>query len=208
MTAPSVDQLLEGAVHRRLSPEEVAASLAQSQQFTEEAIASVRDVAPDDAEGFRSAVMLAGRDYGPGMLWDWWADTHCFKVDQEALRKIVADVWSSADFPERNLSPRSVWVDLFRQADYPVPSEPVTLYRGSTPGRRRGMAWTTDLDRARWFASSWRANVWQGGCNVYTVTATPDVILCDLDSACEDGGRKESEIVVDSGLLGRTELVR
>jgi hypothetical protein len=184
--------------------------LARAKRFEEEAVASVWGIGPDDAEGFFDAACRAGRMNGPAMLFDWWAGAHRCKVDQGALRAVVADIWSSADVPERLLSPRSVWVGLFRQADYSdtLPSKPVTLYRGAHPGRRRGMSWTTDLDRATWFAKGWIGNgIDHSICKVYTVTATPDMMLCDIDKACGDGGRGECEIVLDPFKLRGTKVL-
>jgi hypothetical protein len=182
--------------------------LARVKSFEEEAIASVWNIGPDDSEGLFDALCRAGRMNGPAMLWDWWAGAHRFKVDQDALRVVVADVWSAADMPERLLSPRWAWVSLFRKADYSdtLPSEPVTLYRGATPGRRRGMAWTTDLDRARMFAHTWIGNAGKQ-TKVFTVTATPDMMLCDIDKACSDGGRGENEIVLDPFKLRGTKVL-
>lgn len=88
---------------------------------------------------------------------------------------------------------------FFDMADYPKPAEPLTIYRGATPHRARGMSWTTDPDKARWFteyregrSSSTRP------AYVYTVVAPPDAVLADVD-ALEggEGGRGEHEIVVD-----------
>jgi len=65
------------------------------------------------------------------------------------------------------------------------------------------MAWTTDRDRAEWFAKDLRYTSHKDG-EVYKVTAMPEAILCDIDATLEDGGRGECEIVVDPSLLGRT----
>src|SRR5437868_358593 len=47
------------------------------------------------------------------------------------------------------------WVRAFKTVGFlgsSPPSEPMTLYRGALPDYRKAMSWTTDIDRARWFA--------------------------------------------------------
>jgi len=191
-------------IGRTATPEEVAEIFEGHRRFVVDAVASVRDVAADDAEGFLAAAAEAGHNYGPGMLWDWWAIAHGYDVDLETLRVVLVDVWSAAEFAERSMT-RADRVALFRQADYPVPSEPLTLYRGCKPGWRRGMAWTTDRERAAWSATKYRMSRPENR-KLYEVTATPDVMLCDVDAACQDGGRGECEIVVDPFRLGPTKV--
>jgi MFS superfamily sulfate permease-like transporter len=54
-----------------------------------------------------------------------------------------------------------------------LPEAPVTLYRGCAPERRFGMSWTTDLDRARWFAER---DLSHGTGNVYVYQASPALV--------------------------------
>ena len=82
-------------------------------------------------------------------------------------------------------------------ADGQRPAAPVTLYRGA-PGRSngRGMSWTLDVDRARWFAQRWDLTGRSG--SVYKATVKPHAIL-----AMMLGGRDEAEVVVNPRRLPR-----
>jgi hypothetical protein len=81
---------------------------------------------------------------------------------------------------------------FFEMADYPNPAGPLSIYRGATRGRARGMAWTTDPDKARWFADRFSGLAGQGpfrAAHVYTVTAPPAAILCIVDEVDRTAGR-------------------
>jgi hypothetical protein len=141
------------------------------------------------------------------MLFDWWFGGH---LTADHLRQVIADVWQSAEWPERKLSTIE-WVDLFRTAgfvsdppDRQRPTEPLTIYRGTTWGRRRGMAWTEDPERAEWFAGRWAS--WRTGEGlVFKATIDPAGVLALID------GRKEAEVVIDPACLpplGRAAVVR
>ena len=100
-----------------------------------------------------------GRNEAPAAL------ARCWHTMPEAQRPAtLAYVWSIAEWPERALGTR-LWVTLFRSVGFvsesgqPAPVEPLRIYRGATWGRRRGMAWTSDIDRARWFADRWAVPV-------------------------------------------------
>jgi hypothetical protein len=71
----------------------------------------------------------------------------------------------------------------------PRPVEPVTLYRGATPARARGMSWTDDRDRAEWFARRF-----DDSARVWTATLKPHDLLARIHAP--DGGRGEHEYVV------------
>jgi hypothetical protein len=106
---------------------------------------------PLDADAVLTALGLLGGNQGPGLLSD--LDTER-AITADVRREVLVEVWTSADFPER-LLPRSTWVAWFREAAYAKPAGVLTIYRGATPRFARGMAWTTDIGRARWFANRW-----------------------------------------------------
>jgi hypothetical protein len=122
-------------------------------------------------------------------------------VRETWLGYYVAEVWRGAEFPERCL-PRRAWLTLFREGGYfsdslsGPPTEPVRLYRGAIPRYARGMAWTRDPSRARWFADRWSLTA-DRAAFVYAVDAPPDAILAEIDL------RREREMVVDPSRLGR-----
>jgi hypothetical protein len=62
------------------------------------------------------------------------------------------------------------------------------------------MSWTTDRDKARWFAERWQLTV---GCSAFVYATTPpmEAVLAVIDD------RNEGEIVVDPSLLGAVRRV-
>lgn len=155
-----------------------------------------------DARDFEKALLLAGRNEGPRLLSEWWDQKKIGKAEVVAL---LADVWSSVEWPSRHLRMRD-WIAFFRVADYPKPAEPLQVYRGAPPPYARGMAWSTDIERARRFAERW--TIIGRAAFVYTAVAQPDAVLADIDALLEDGGRGEHEIVVDPSRLGRITRLR
>lgn len=146
-----------------------------------------------------------GRNEAPAAL------VRCWHAIPEAQRPAtLAHVWGVAKWPERALG-ADTWVRLFRsvgfvsEAGRPAPVEPLQAYRGATWGRRRGMAWTTDLDRARWFAERTTAFGFVG--HVFGAVVEPVAVLASLDSP---NGRGEQEIVIDPAYLppiGRASII-
>lgn len=108
---------------------------------------------------------------------------------------ILLDAWSLPEWPERVLGTTG-WVELFRTAGFsarpprPAPAEHLQVFRGSTWGRRRGMAWTTDPTCARRFAERWTASG-AGVGQVFVAHIGPDAVLAMIDD------RGEAEVVVD-----------
>jgi hypothetical protein len=146
-----------------------------------------------DHETFVTAGCHVGRNNTPGLLFDL---VYRGDLDIEQHPGVVADAWTSAEFPASNVDPAE-WVDWFETAGYthdgqpsPRPVEPVTLYRGCAPERRFGMSWTTDLDRAGWFASR---DLGHGTGNVYVYHAEPFALLAYI----HESGRHEAEHVID-----------
>jgi hypothetical protein len=148
-----------------------------------------------DAETFRTAALRAGRNNGPALLHDCYFGNRMSRAEMAA---VLAEVWSAAEYPS-HLMPVRDWVALFREANYEKPEHSMTLYRGTTSGRRRGMSWTTDLEKARWFAGR-MVDFGYSRAEVVTVIAPPEAILCDLDPL-DPEGRGEEEIVVDPSAL-------
>ena len=62
------------------------------------------------------------------------------------------------------------------------------------------MSWTTDLDRARWFADRWFERGY-AQTEVVTVLAPPAAVLV------ETADDRENEVVVDPGRLPRVRLL-
>lgn len=156
------------------------------------------------------ALNRIGRVDRPALLFDLY---YSRSLTPEALPGLVVDVWTGAEWPATSL-PRSTWIDWFRKAAYPPPDEPLVIYRGAPPEYARRMSWTTNRDKAEWFADRWTlvkgnrgAPPAPGVAHVYTVTAEPAAILADVDAIEGDGGRREAEIIVDPSMLGRLRRV-
>jgi len=145
---------------------------------------------------WREARARLGRNDLPGALVDVWAT-----LTVEDLRKAVAETWTAAEWPERNIDADG-WLMLFDECGYMVDGEPadrdalpevVTLYRGSTLDRRAGMSWTDDLATARWFAGRFTGTRMDTGTSVWRIEVPSTYVLARFVE-----GRGESEYVVDT----------
>jgi hypothetical protein len=151
-------------------------------------------------DALETALCHVGRNRGPELL-SGLEDAGLLTL--WALRKHVGAVWSGCEFPESALDVET-WGELFDRAGYtvdgrraPRPTAPLTLYRGATPERRYGLAWTPDRDVAAWFVSRvfmpptsrvWRAVVEPGQLyaqNVRCREGEPEYVVdtCGLDVA-------------------------
>jgi hypothetical protein len=142
-----------------------------------------------------NADAMTGRNDMPALLFDLYA---AGRIDPTILRAVLPGVWVGAEWPEACV-PRRTWISWFRLAAFAPPPAPVTIYRGSIPRFARGMAWTSDPEKAAWFARRWAVLRHPRVAHVYTVAAPPEAILADMDALFE--GRAEAEIVVDPALL-------
>jgi hypothetical protein len=155
----------------------------------------------DERPYFMDRLLLVGRNAGPALMFDWYAGLFGPRPTDDQLRDVLAEVWEMTEWPSQAM-PRRAWIAFFRRAGFcssppglPAPSEPLTVYRGCTAGRRRGMAWTTDLDQARWFARRWlHLDSSVPASEVVTMDVPPGLVL----ARCEGRGEgSEAEIVVD-----------
>ncbi len=154
------------------------------------------DDAPDEVGAIERAVAEAGgRNAYPRLLLSWLT---AGQLSLAGLRLVLVEAWTIPEWPASHLTAR-VWVSIFREAgfvsdppDLRPPSEPLTVYRGATFGRRRGMSWTLDLDRARWFASRSSLLTGRPVGMVFRSSIPPESVL-----AIMTGGRREAEVVVD-----------
>ncbi len=169
------------------------------------------DLRPEP-EAFLQEVHQRGRNEVPGVLFFEW---HSGGMSRATLRRVILDVWQTAEFPAALLG-TAAWVELFRAAgfidrdkeldDEEAPTEPITAYRGTTLGRRRGMSWTTDRTQALWFAN--RCALTGGEAHIFKVAVPHGVLLAFYGD--DEAGRGEHEVVVDPVLLppiGRKAIV-
>lgn len=116
----------------------------------------------------------------------------------EELRDQLVWAWQDCEHP-RQFGYRAL-IRLFRRAgpltDGPeLPTEPIEVYRGVDNRRdARGLSWTRDLERAKWFAQ--RFSSIHKGRHVYRTIAPPSAVLAVFER------RNEQEVVLDpKGLL-------
>lgn len=157
-----------------------------------------------DADTFTLSSCFVGRNNAPKLLFDLIGGQH---LDIAAHPGVVAQTWSVAEFPERNMPPY-IWVQMFTTAGYThnrqpasLPTEPVTVYRGSVPKGRFGMSWTSDLELAQKFASGTMYGRTQG--HVYMFHAPPAALLAFVG---EDRG--ENEYVINPDYLSKATVKR
>jgi hypothetical protein len=168
----------------------------------------------DENPDIEYRLSLVGRNAGPALLVDWVIGRLGTRPTDEQLREVLPGVWESAEWPSLTM-PRAIWIATFRRVGFcssppglPAPTEPLTVSRGCTPGRRRGMAWTADIEAARWFACRWlHLDSSVPASEVVTMDVPPGLVL----ARCEGRGEgTEAEIVVDilgvaRGLIRRLE---
>lgn len=132
-----------------------------------------------------------------------WFDAGEVAVDE--LRALLAAWWLDAEGPSNLGVVR--WVRLFKAAGFVAdragtepPIDPLTVYRGIQGyGRRRGLSWTLDRDRAAWFA---RRFPHFGASVVLVARPRPRHVLGIFH------GREEAEVVVNPrGLRNLREIV-
>lgn len=144
----------------------------------------------------------AGRIYGPEFLDEAYSEA---KVTADTVTALVGPVWSSAEYPDRELD-RDTWRWLFDAAGFtvdgqraPRPAEPMTLFRGSVPERRTDWSWTRTQAVAERFAAGVRGR------------APGRLWVCEVPPAhmlAINTQRDEDEVVVDTRGLQITEYVR
>jgi hypothetical protein len=152
-----------------------------------------------DVHDRQTALFRAGSHNGPAMLYDWWQEG---EITTAELRELILGVWSGADWPLLSLD-EGTWIEWFEETGFvsdsgcEKPSEPVTVYRGaSIASAGRGMSWTFEIDRARWFAER-ELLVGHGPAGVYEVVVPPTYLLAIVER--ERPG--EAEAIVDPALF-------
>lgn len=125
-------------------------------------------------------------------------------LDEGTERDLAVFAWRAPEFPEGGDG--ALWRETWRRLgfcsdmeDEPAPTETMRLYRGAVPRHKRGMAWTEDLDRARWFARRFPKSEHFGQGRVYVADVEPRRVFARIS------GRGEEEWVIDTqGLAIRT----
>ena len=129
-------------------------------------------------------------------------------TDEDQIRKGVRDAWTMPEWPLATLGP-DIWGMLFgrvlelgsewlddeanKRPSSELP-EAVTLWRGATHEHRAGMSWTSDRDKAAWFATRFTGTRMQPA-KLYEITAAPHMVFARFDH------RGESEWVLDPEMI-------
>jgi hypothetical protein len=147
-----------------------------------------------------NAMQLLGRASGspdgPQLLWDAFQAGQLTESDP---REVIPLIWAYMDWPEAAIgAPR--WTTLFRAAGFftvpttlAAPTQPITLYRGTTENRARSMAWSWGKTKAEQFRDRYRKQ--RKDAHLYTTTVDPDGVLALFNF------RGEREAIVDPQFL-------
>lgn len=125
-------------------------------------------------------------------------------LDEETERDLAVFAWRAPEWPEQGdgVLWRATWRRLGFCSDLEgeqPPTSPLALYRGAVPRYKRGMSWTADLDKARWFARRFPPSNYFGQGRVYAATVPPERVFARI------ADRGEDEWVIDTrGLAIKT----
>jgi hypothetical protein len=154
----------------------------------------------------------AGRNDMPGILVDGFTNG---MFSKEELAKGIAVSWVMAEWPARQMTPES-WVFLIdhvlneneyltdeglilSKAATKMP-ETLTLWRGCWPEFAEGLSWSSDKERAEWFAHRFDFGEHEGQGTLYEITIPYELVLAQFN------GRNEYEYVVDFTMLGEDDI--
>ncbi len=170
------------------------------------------EMAPDPAREWFSRNPVHDRDLPAFAVHTILA--RCWTPD--AAEDLLTMAWVYPEWPQQGGD--RLWVEAFRQVadstgvsticdsedehggcEFDLPGRPVTIYRGCFAWQAsvRRMSWTTDRDRAEWFAERGDMSGQNRPRRVYRAEVPRRAILGHFT------GRGESEVVVDlAGLCG------
>lgn len=155
------------------------------------------------SENVEQALNRVGRLNGPALIFDLRLGRI---IGTEILARLIGGVWSGAEYPDQAI-PLDTWLTFFSEAGYTVdgqpaerPSEPIQLYRGTVPARRRDMSWTDSIETATTFAYGGLRGRPEG--RVYCASVEPWRLLA------RNNDRTESEYVVNTHDLVVSEVER
>jgi hypothetical protein len=112
------------------------------------------------------------------------------RIDVDELRDLLPEIWTDTEMPGGNLEdPAYLWREVGfatdDQEEWDALPEKLTLWRGGYAG---GISWTTDREKAEWFARRFATD--GESLSVWEVTIDKDQALGYLT------GRGESEVIL------------
>lgn len=126
---------------------------------------------------------------------------HADVLDLDTRRDLTVFAWRVPEWPHSGLN-TDLWHEAWARAgfcsdedDVTPPTDPITVYRGATPRFKRGLAWTADIDKARWFARRFPKSDTFGQCRVYAADVNPNRVYARIVH------RSEDEWVIDTRRL-------
>lgn len=116
--------------------------------------------------------------------------------------ELLKFVWVTVEFPADSDDLVEEWREAFDRLGYVTdsddgpPMEAITVYRGADRDSDGwGLSWTTDLERAKWFAY----RLGKKNRAVFTALAPPESVLAHFT------GRNEDEYVIDPYMINPVE---
>jgi len=148
---------------------------------------------------FMNALFLTDDRFRPLYVEAWWAN---MLMTVPELQEALAMAWTSCHYPARTFGIRTS-VDLFKAAGFisdrpgvELPTSDLVVYRGCRPDGYFSLSWTTDYERAKWFAKNYNSD----GATVFRVEVPPQHILAMFSE------REENEAVVNPWGMRRSTL--
>jgi len=71
-------------------------------------------------------------------------------LSQKDINEYIETIWTGTEFPETNIETWD-WLFSYYQPAHNL-TDPITVYRGTSPFNKRMWSWTTDKSVALWFA--------------------------------------------------------
>lgn len=193
-TAPVVQQHLMGEP-----------TLIEMEEISMEEVALIEARAQAAAKDMRAKALAAGNWSGYVFSYPRPYRRDGFSLIRDRLSdseywKLLREMWIDTELPNLHRQ-RGYWLGLFKlsrenRSELMTPNEhealatlpdPVRIYRGAAPKYARGLSWTTDPERAKWFAE--RYSAWSG--RVFTCVIPKTKILAYFLE------RDENEVVID-----------
>src|ERR1017187_1562959 len=130
--------------------------------------------------------------------------------DRLEIWKRLLPAWAGTENTGEHFSSRE-WLEMFSLAEpryKPLPQASITVYRGTIANHERGLAWTSCLDLARWFAGRWIHKIEPGTAlgYVYKTEAPAAAVVCVADIE-QHPHREEHEIIVNPHLLEQIDTI-
>jgi hypothetical protein len=143
-----------------------------------------------DERKWNTALCFYERPYRMSMITQWWEEGY---FNKNTLNQLLTEWWTDTEIPSQfgytNL------LRLFKAAGFVTdgpekPTERIWLYRGCKKKHKRGISWTRDINKAKFFSQRLNFNG-----QIWSIYAEPEIVM-----ACFDG-RGEKEVVLNTRMI-------